>query len=115
MKQFQWKISYPLSIQSNKNIFDQIPNEYKEIMNGSGRESYEFFYELVLESNETQWINVTSIFLRKIPSFSRFQKRMRRSYSEDIISEPFNYQLVYNMLNFLVQSGETWLFSYTFE
>lgn len=115
MKQFQWRIVYPLSIDSQKDVFESIPEEFRDCLKGNGRESYEFFFELLTESSEMKFIVISPLFLQRIASFSKFQKRMHRSYSEDFISTPFDYVKVYKMIQYLVQSGETWLFSYSFE
>ena len=115
MKQFEWKIVYPLSIDSQKNVFENIPEEFHDCLKGNGRESYEFFFELLSESKKIQFIVISPLFLQRIASLSKFQKRMHRSYSDDYISVSFDYVKVYKMIQYLVQSGETWLFSYCFE
>ena len=115
MKQFQWRIVYPLSIDSQKDVFESIPQEYHDYLKGNGRESYEFFFELLTESSETKFIVISPLFLQRIASFSKFQKRMHRSYSEDYISVSFDYHKVYKMIEYLAHSGEIWLFSYSFE
>jgi hypothetical protein len=115
MKQFEWRIAYPLSIDSQKDVFESIPEEFRNYLKGNGRESYEFFFELIIESKDTQFIVISPFFLQRIASFSKFQKRMRRSYSDDFISASFDYVKIYKMIQYLVQSGETWLFSYSFE
>lgn len=115
MKQFEWRIIYPQSIDSKKDGFESIPKEFREYMKGNGRESYEFFFELLTETSEMKFIVISPLFLQRIASFSKFQKRMRRSYSDDFISAPFNYVKIYKMIQYLVESGETWLFSYSFE
>lgn len=115
MKEFVWKIVYPLSITDKKNVFERIPEEYKGHLQGRGRESYEFFYELVTESSDMKIMAISTTFLQRIPSFSKYQKRMRRSYSDDMISSSFDYEKTYKMIQFLLQTDETWLFLAYFE
>lgn len=115
MKEFEWRIIYPMSIDSQKDIFENIPEDFRKYMKGNGRESYEFFFELLTETSEMKFIVISPLFLQRIASFSKFQKRMSRSYSDNYISMSFDYDKVYKMLEYLIQSGETWLFSYSFQ
>ena len=120
MKHFQWKIVYPMTFdlyQQKENPFDQIPVEYHEYMKGSGRESFEFFIQSVRsDSNDFTMSPVSALFLQRIPSFVKYEQRMRRSYSDDIQSSeiPFDYHKVYKMLEYLVQTGGNWLILYSF-
>jgi hypothetical protein len=117
MKHFQWKIVFPMTVNLKENPFDQIPEEYKIYMEGSGREAYEFFIHSVNgETNEEIFCPISPLFLQRIPSFLKYQQRMRRSYSDDIcLSEiPFDYHKVYKMLEFLVHLGGNWFILYSF-
>ncbi len=96
---FEYKIGFFSSFDENHqnwvlNNNDNLINNFKELLSGSGILCNEFFFDLVLlENSKTIHILITSQLYNRLPSLSKFLKRIKKSdinYNENEVTIYFN-------------------------